>query len=129
MIQRRNQQVDAFLDALDHPLREEIKLLRNLLLNSGIELDELIKWNAPSYSWKGQDCITMKLFPPKSIQIIFHRGAKVQELPSQKLIDDLSGLLSWKSNDRAVMTFKNAEEICKHRTGIEAIVNKWIKAL
>jgi hypothetical protein len=44
------------------------------------------------------------------------------------LIEDATGLLDWKENDRAVATFKNIETIIKEKENLQNIVNKWIKA-
>jgi hypothetical protein len=70
----------------------------------------------------------MRVNPPKQIQLIFHRGAKVKEQPKEKLIQDLSGLLIWKENDRAIATFKNMEDIDYGKQALAHIVKEWIKA-
>jgi hypothetical protein len=123
-----NDEVTKFLDELNHPLREEIELLRQIILNSNKGLTENIKWNGPNYSFDDQDRITMRIHPPKQIQLIFHRGAKKLIQPKNKLIDDKSGLLIWKENDRAIVTFKNIVEIKKAKSDLEKIINNWIHA-
>ncbi len=100
-----------FLDGLNHPFRKEIEQLRLNILCANSGLTENIKWNGPSYHFNNNDRITMRIQPPKQVQLIFHRGAKVQEQPKDKLIKDDSGLLTWKENDRAVATFKNMADI------------------
>jgi hypothetical protein len=101
---RLNAEVTAFLDRLNHPLRDLIEALRQIISSAHSELSEGIKWNAPSYSLNHQDRITLKLFPHKQVQVIFYRGAKTKEQPAERLIKDDHGLLSWKENDRAVAT-------------------------
>jgi hypothetical protein len=123
-----NEDVTRFLDGLNHPFRNEIDLLRQLILETGIGLSESIKWNGPNYAVNNQDRITMKIQPPVKIQLIFHRGAKAQEQPTNKLIADHSGLLTWKENDRAVATFYSAAEIESHRAALAQIVTDWIWA-
>lgn len=123
-----NGEVTEFLNNLNHPFRAEIEVLRENILNANSDLSENIKWNAPNYSYKGEDRITMKIQPPKQIQIIFHRGAKTLEVPKDRLIDDKSKLLSWKSNDRAVATFRNLEEIHSNESDFINIINEWLKA-
>lgn len=124
----RSEEVTHFLDGLAHPFRNEIEQLRTIILDAGIGLAENIKWNGPNYAVNGQDRITMKIQPPVKIQLIFHRGAKAQEQPEKKLIDDDSGLLTWKENDRAVATFWSAAEIESHRPALTQIVRNWIGA-
>lgn len=124
----KNTEVTKFLDELSHPLRNEIELLRELILSSHNELKENIKWNAPNYSHHDNDRITMKLMPLKQVQIIFHRGAKKAEQPKNKLINDESKLLNWKENDRAIASFKNLEEINDNKDKLVKIIQQWIEA-
>jgi hypothetical protein len=121
-----NNEVILFLDKLNHPLRNEIELLRNIILTTNVEISENIKWNGPNYIFENSDRITMRI-QPKQIQLIFHRGAKVLEQPKSALIDDNSELLTWKTNDRAVATFKNLDEISSNSTSLVNIVTKWLK--
>ena len=123
-----NPSVSEFLDALNHPLRQEIEALRGIIMESGPLLEENIKWNGPNYVSHGMDCITIKIQPPKLIQIIFHRGAKVKEQPAERLISDNSGLLAWRENDRAIATFKTLEEINIRKADLVKIVKLWIEA-
>jgi len=123
-----SQEVTRFLADLKHPLEKEIEQLRKIVLSADKNLTEHIKWNAPSFCFKDDDRITMRIHPPKQIQLIFHRGAKVQELPKDKLINDSTGILVWKTNDRAVATFINGADIKTKAEGIVEIINNWIKA-
>jgi len=123
-----NDEVTKFLDELNHPLRNGIEELRQILLNSANGLSENIKWNGPNYCFEKEDRVTMRIQPPKQIQLIFHRGAKKINQPKDKLIDDKSGLLTWKENDRALATFKNIDEIKKAKSSLEKIIYEWINA-
>ncbi len=123
-----NSDVTKFLDGLNHPLRAEVEELRLIILNSLPGLTENIKWNGPNYCFDDQDRLTMKIQPPKQIQLIFHRGAKKIAQPNGKLIDDQSGLLLWKENDRAIATFKNRDEIKKAASNLERIIVSWMNA-
>lgn len=122
------QEVTQFLSELDHPLKKEIEQLRKIILNANKGVTENIKWNAPNFCFNDEDRITMRIHPPKQIQLIFHRGAKVQALPAKNLIADDKGLLIWKTTDRAVATFLNAAEIKSKETDLSDIVSKWLKA-
>src|SRR5688572_15099726 len=123
-----NADVTKFLDDLRHPFRKEIEQLRHYILNANTALTENITWNGPNYSIDGNDRITMRIQPPKQVQLIFHRGAKVQEQPADKLIKDDSRLLTWKENDRAVATFKNLTDVEKSKAALTKIVKEWITA-
>lgn len=123
-----NPEVTTFLDDLEHPLRSLIEPLRLIILGADDSLAENIKWNGPNYTSNGEDRITMKIQPPKQIQLIFHRGAKKLAQPDGRLISDTSGLLSWKENDRAIAAFKTMADIEKVENDLRKIVAAWIKA-
>jgi hypothetical protein len=123
-----NKKVTKFLDELIHPLREEIEQLRQIILGSNSDLTENIKWNGPNYCFKGEDRITMKIQPPKQILLVFHRGAKKLVQPKDKLINDKTGLLNWKENDRATVAFSTLREIKKAEADLRVIVRAWLEA-
>jgi hypothetical protein len=121
-----NDRVTAFLDTLNHPFRAEIERLRILILGTGVGLSESIKWNGPNYSVGDEDRITMKIQPPKLIQLIFHRGAKVKDEPEDRLISDQSGLLVWRGKDRAIATFRDMGEVEKREGDLTRVVKEWV---
>ena len=128
-MERLNPETSVFVANLKHPLDFEIQELRKLILSCNQELTEITKWNAPSYQFNELDCLTMKILPPKNIQLIFHRGAKKHVQPEKHLIEDPNGLLTWKENDRAIATFNNYEEIEKNKGILFSLVTDWISAI
>ena len=122
-----NKDVTQFLEDLNHPLRDEIEALRLIILKGDDRLIENIKWNGPNYAIGAEDRITMKIQPPKKIQLIFHRGAKVKEQPKDKLINDANGLLLWKENDRAIATFNTVESIKASEHDLTVIIQDWLR--
>jgi hypothetical protein len=121
-----NQEVTLFLIELNHPFIEEINELRTIILSSEKEIVENIKWNGPNYTFNNQDFLTMRINPPKKIQLIFHRGAKKLQQPENKLIQDTSTLLVWKENDRAILELNSLDQIDIHRIELINIIKKWI---
>jgi hypothetical protein len=124
-----NQEVTRFLIELNHPFIEEINELRTIILSTEKEIVENIKWNGPNYTFNNQDFLTIRINPPKKIQLIFHRGAKKLEQPEKKLIQDASNLLVWKENDRAILELNSLDQIRKNGTNLIEIIEKWIDAL
>ena len=122
-----NPEVTAFLDILNYPLRNEFEQLRKYILSAKSGIEENIKWNGPNYTFNGEDRITMKIRPPKNVQLIFHRGAKVLEMPKEKLLNNNSGLLNWKTNDRAIATFMTMDEIVSNKEALQKIVKEWVE--
>ena len=124
-----NPEVTDFLKELNHPFIKEIEQLRNCILSADKKMTENIKWNGPNYCFENEDRITMRIQPPtKQAQLIFHRGAKRQMQPKDKLISNKSKMLVWKENDRAIVTFKSLQDIENGKTELTTIVNEWIKA-
>jgi hypothetical protein len=125
-----NSEVTDFLDELNHPFRKEIELLRNVVLSADTNLTENIKWNGPNYCFDNEDQITMRIQPTTSmqIQLIFHRGAKKQEQPTDKMFASKSKMLVWKENDRAIASFKNRQDIDNAKTELTEIIKQWISA-
>ena len=124
-----NSEVTDFLDEQKHPFRKEIEQLRNCILSSNTALTENIKWNGPNYCFDNEDRITMRIQPPtKQAQLIFHRGAKKQIQPKDKLISNKSKMLVWKENDRAIVTFKSLQDIENGKAELTDIVTEWIQA-
>lgn len=123
-----NSKVTSFLNELNHPFRSEIEQLRHIIINSTDGLTENIKWNGPNYCYGDADRITMRIQPPKQIQLIFHSGAKKQEQPKEKIIQTTLKYLIWKDNNRAVVTFKNSTDIKNYENDLINTVKKWIAA-
>ena len=122
-----NSEVTDFLNEQKHPFRKEIEELRNYILSSNSALTENIKWNGPNYCFHNEDRITMRIQPPtKQVQLIFHRGAKKQTQPKDKLISNKSKMLVWKENDRAIITFKSLQDIENGKVELIEIVTEWI---
>ncbi|MGO4772162.1 DUF1801 domain-containing protein [Flavobacterium sp. W22_SRS_FK3] len=111
-----------FLNKLNHPFRTEIEQLRDGVLVSNKDLTENIKWNAPNYCFENEDRLTMRIQPlATQVQLIFHRGAKKQKQPKDRLIANKSKMLVWKENDRAIITFKNCQEIENGKAKLEKL--------
>jgi hypothetical protein len=118
--------VDAFMASLDHPLKPEIEAVRALVLGADKRIGEAIKWNAPSFH-VGEHFATLKLHPPKAVQVVFHTGAKVKPGARPLEIDDPSGLLKWAAPDRAVATFATLKDIKAHKAALVAIIRQWLE--
>ena len=73
---KQNSEITQFLDSSIHPVKEEIELMRSIILEANKEFGENIKWNGPIYTFAGADRISMRTEAPKQIQLIFKRGAK-----------------------------------------------------
>ncbi|MFZ1471074.1 MAG: DUF1801 domain-containing protein [Paracoccaceae bacterium] len=97
----KKQNVEGFLDELSHKRIGDIRALRRIVLEADPAITERVKWNAPSFCWKGVDRITMRLQPGDRLELIFHRGAKTQD-SAGFAFDDPTGRIEWVTPDRGV---------------------------
>lgn len=118
-------EVDAFLAALDHPLKREIEAVRALILGLGPEVSEGIKWKAPTFR-TSNDFATVNLRSTNSLQLILHLGAKVRPGLETPHIDDPAGLLKWLARDRCMATLGAGEAYRANAPAFEAVLRQWI---
>ena len=124
----KNQSVEQFMEDLRHPFKSEIENIRTLILGVDPKITEQIKWNGPSFCYQGDDRVTFRLNPPKFIQLIFHRGARVRTDVDNFSFRDPTGLVKWITNDRGTVTFKDQNEIATKSEDLKLLVESWIKA-
>ncbi|HEY8600883.1 MAG TPA: DUF1801 domain-containing protein, partial [Thermomicrobiales bacterium] len=62
-----------FLETLDDSRKAEVEQLRAIILDADPGITEQIKWKAPSFCYRGDDRVTMRLHPKGGVQLIFHR--------------------------------------------------------
>lgn len=121
----RNPAVDAFMKALEHPHKADVERIRALILGLDGNIQERIKWNAPSFGPGQEDRVTFRLAPKDKLQLIFHRGAKVQD-STGFTFEDPSGLLQWAAPDRAVLELGGAKAVAPQVLG--ELVRRWMAA-
>ena len=119
--------VSTFLAALKHGRKSEVEFLRAAVLNSDPAISEQIKWNAPSFCWRGEDRVTMRLQPNDRIQLIFHRGVKPKETQGFKF-EDPTGLIEWATVDRGVVTISDKSMLSKRMMELVALIKDWMVA-
>jgi hypothetical protein len=123
-----NEAVSKFVEQLDSPEKEIVSLIRGAILESNDEITEQIKWNAPSFCFGGEDRVTFRLkMKDRSVQLIFHRGAKVKDA-SDFSFEDSSGLLEWAAADRAILKLKDPDDAKAKKSAVVKVVNEWVKA-
>ena len=102
--------------------------LRAVILAADAKITEQIKWKAPSFCYHGDDRVTMRLYPPDRIQLVFHRGAKVKDATTF-MFEDRSGLHElvgtgpWARSHSAACRRLKAQ-----RAALVEIVQRWMHA-
>jgi hypothetical protein len=117
--------VDSYMDDLEHGRKSEIETLRRLILDAVPELNERVKWNAPSFGKGEDDRITMRLHPAVRLQLILHRGAKAA-VDDLFRFEDPDKFITWAAPDRGVIAFKDADDLAAKSAALPEILRRWV---
>jgi len=124
--------VNAYMQKLDHPLKDVLEALRKIILSIDTEIGEHIKWNAPSFLYTGE----MRAFDPKEykryviVSNVFQKDCIRLVFPSGAKINDASGLLSGDYADgRRLAFFHNMEEVASKKEALKNAVKTWLSIL
>jgi hypothetical protein len=111
-------QVDAYMDALEHPFKAEVQALREIIVQAHPKIAERIKWNSPSYYY-GVDMAAFNLRAKGFVQLIFvfHKG---------QMIHDHQGLLQGVWKDRREARFSSMEDILAKKSTLEQVIRDWV---
>lgn len=121
--------VDALLTALDHPLAKEIAAARKTLRAAAKGVEEIVKWNAPTFTYAGVDFATLHVREQKQVLVIFHAGAKAKGKRLKGAIADPAGLLVWRGEDRALAGLGAGKAFAANLPALAALTRAWIAAL
>ncbi len=112
---RKQKEVEDWLKKYENPMKPVVLKLREIILNADTRIDECIKWQAPTFTYKGN----MASFFPKSknhASLLFHQGAKIPG--SHKL-------LVGEGNTSRTMKIASVEDAERNKQNIEMIVIAW----
>jgi hypothetical protein len=124
--------VDAYMQALTHPLAELAAEVRRTILAADPSIGEEVKWNAPAFFYTG----AMEPFDPKEyrrhlivfnfyrkdcIRLVFWRGDRA---------NDKSGLLEGTYADgRRIATLSSIKELRSRQTTLVAVIRSQLRNL
>ena len=111
--------VDAFMAALDHPLKSEVETLRGLIKRASPMLLERVKWNAPSYFLGKDDFAAFNLHNREFVQLIV-------VFPKGKSAIDIDGLTEGEWVDRRMVKFTDAADIEWKANKLTKPVRAWV---
>lgn len=123
--------VEAFMAALEHPLKPAVEAVRRLVLEVDPAVTEGIKWKAPSFrttEWFA----TLNLRGrggEERVWLVLHLGAKKRPGRQRPELDDPEGLLEWLGPDRALVTFDDAADVRRKGKALQAVLAQWIALL
>jgi len=119
-------EVDTFMQQLDHPMKPEIEAIRAIIRGADPSIAEGIKWNAPSFR-TSEWFATVHLRAKAGVQVILHLGAKAKAKDWKGIeIADPAELLEWLGKDRASVKFADMKAIRAGKKAFESIIRRWI---
>jgi hypothetical protein len=122
-----SEDVEIFLASLDHPFKQEILAIRQVILGADPSIAEEIKWNAPSFR-TSEHFATLHLRAKDGVQVILHLGAKTRDKSTTGLaIADPESLLVWLAKERASATFRDLNDVDAKRSAFAHVIRQWIK--
>jgi hypothetical protein len=70
----RSAEVDAWFEGLDHPLKDAMLRVRQIILGSDRRITETIKWKSPTFVFNG-NIASIDPRTKKQVNLMFHQGA------------------------------------------------------
>jgi hypothetical protein len=117
-----------FMTKFDDERKPLVEALLKTIIEEYPTLTETIKWNAPTFCYKGKDRLTIMLHKTDRIGLILHTGAKPKEdKKALHLYTDDTELLEWNSNLRATISFSNLTDFLSKRNLFKKAVKRWIE--
>jgi hypothetical protein len=111
----RHPEVDAWFERYDNPMKDVVQRVRDIVLEADPRVDETIKWQAPTFTYKGN----LASFYPKSRQhasLMFHLGARIPGSFAR---------LEGAGDTSRVMKLGSLGEVDAAREELTAIVRAW----
>ena len=116
----RTDKVDEFLENLSHPLKAEIEAVRSIIKGVNKDINEEIKWRAPSFNYKGEYLGTFNLWEEKRIHLVFH-NPQVSKVKSKLLEGDYK--------DRRMAYFADMKDVKARKPLLEKALKDLIKLI
>jgi hypothetical protein len=113
------EKVSEYMHLLDHPLKEEIDAVRDIIKNAHPGITERIKWNAPSY-YTSADLVTFNPRMTQKVHLVFHHAA---------IVTIASALLEGDYQDRRMMYFKDMEAVLTQKNELDRILKELVSAV
>ena len=111
----KQKEVEVWLENYDNPMKPVVLKIREIILDADDRIDECIKWQAPTFTYKGN----LASFFPKSkkhASLMFHTGA---EIPGDHK------LLEGDAKSGRTMKIATIEDAEKNQDDIAKIVKAW----
>jgi uncharacterized protein YdhG (YjbR/CyaY superfamily) len=116
----RTDKVDEFLENLSHPLKAEIEAVRSIIKGVNKDINEEVKWNAPSFNYKGEYLVTFNLRETERIHLVFH---------NPQIANVKTNLLEGNYVDRRMVYFADMKDVKVKKGALEKALKDLIKLI
>jgi hypothetical protein len=113
----KTEDVDRYMEALGHPLKTGVQMLRDAIKGVNKGITEEVKWNAPSFSYNDY-IATFNLRDKSRIHLVFHNPLTPQ-VESDLLEGDYP-------DGRRMAYFADLDEVWSKKAELERVVNEII---
>jgi hypothetical protein len=123
--------VNEYYAKLNHPLKDVLVVLQQILLATHSDIQEQIKWNSPCFSFNGE----MESFDPKDYKrdllVVHLRKSEYLLLifPNGKLMSDPNSILQGKFPDnRKSITLTSMEDLQLIKNDLIQLALEWVQS-
>ena len=123
-----SEMVTEHIQKLGNPYSETIETIRQIILSVDKEIGEQIKWNSPSFFYKGE----MKPFDPKEykrdiVVVNFRKNKILLVFPTGAVINDKWGLLEGDYTDgRRLVTITDLKDVKAKERALKNVLREWL---
>ena len=124
--------VNEYYAKLNHPLKDVLVVLQQILLATHSDIQEHIKWNSPCFSFNGE----MESFDPKDYKrdllVVHLRKSEYLLLifPNGKLLSDPNSILQGKFPDnRKSITLTSMEDLQVIKNDLIQLALEWVQSI
>lgn len=120
---RRND-VDALLESLAHPLRDDIVRVRQVIRESHTLVSETVEGNAPAFRAGDQIFGHIDVTQTDAVHLVL-KPARELNAPLE-ISGRAAALVSWKNDEEAVVVI-DPQRLRAHRDALSALVRAWVR--
>jgi hypothetical protein len=113
--------VAAYMQRLEHPLKAEVEAVRAIILGANRKIAERVKWNSPSFYYQ-QDLAAFHLRARDCVHVVF-------VFPQGTMPSDRFGFLEGDYKDRRMARFRDMADVQANKAGLVRLVNHWVRAM
>jgi len=113
----KSSDVERWLKESDHPLKDAIRRVRQIVLAADSRVDECIKWKSPTFTYRG-NIASINPRTTRKVSLMFHRGA---EIPGRH------PRLTGGGGTVKYMYFDDVSDVEGQRPALEAVIRAWCK--